>query len=153
MSSETALRAREMLADLFILAVGPTRDGGEAARDSARAALIARIKADIAANLAHPGFSLKWISNRHGLSPRAIRDLFYAFGTNFTDHVLATKLERAHEMLSDPGLHDLTITAIAFRSGFGDLSWFNQAFRRRYGMTPSDLRKTTQEEHSARNLC
>jgi AraC-like DNA-binding protein len=33
-----------------------------------------------------------------------------------------------------------SITAIAFDAGFGDLSYFNRTFRRRYGATPSDIR-------------
>jgi AraC-like DNA-binding protein len=33
--------------------------------------------------------------------------------------------------------------AIAFDVGFGDLSTFNHAFRRRFGMTPSELRQNT----------
>jgi AraC-like DNA-binding protein len=136
------LQAQKTLSDLFILALGPTRDAAEAAQGSARAARLARIKADIEANIARPELSLEWISGRHGLSPRAIRDLFYASGSNFTDHVLTTRLERAHKLLSDPSLCHRNITAIAYESGFGDLSWFNQAFRRRYTMTPSDLRRS-----------
>ena len=138
---ETLLQAKRTLTDLFILALGPTRDAAELAKGSARAAKLARIKSDIEANLAHPRMSLEWLSGRHGLSPRAIRDLFYAAETNFTDHVLAARLERAHKLLSDPNLHHRKVTAIAYECGFGDLSWFNQAFRRRYAMTPSDLRR------------
>ncbi|WP_394689339.1 helix-turn-helix domain-containing protein [Hoeflea sp.] len=84
---------------------------------------------------------------RHGRRPRTIRDLFYAYGTSFSDHVLATRLEQAHRLLSDVARQDLTITTIAYRSGFNDLSWFNQAFRRRYAMAPSNLRKIAQETH------
>jgi len=32
------------------------------------------------------------------------------------------------------------ISTIALDAGFGDLSYFNRAFRRRYGMRPSGLR-------------
>ncbi|MEN3383321.1 MAG: hypothetical protein V7608_3365, partial [Hyphomicrobiales bacterium] len=32
------------------------------------------------------------------------------------------------------------ISAIAFDAGFGDLSYFNRAFRRRYGAAPSEVR-------------
>jgi AraC-like DNA-binding protein len=32
------------------------------------------------------------------------------------------------------------ISTIAFEAGFGDLSYFNLAFRRRYRQTPSDIR-------------
>jgi AraC-like DNA-binding protein len=34
----------------------------------------------------------------------------------------------------------LTISSIAFESGFGDLSYFNRAFRRQYGAAPSEIR-------------
>jgi AraC-like DNA-binding protein len=47
---------------------------------------------------------------------------------------------RAHRMLGNPLLAAQTITAIACEAGFGDLSHFNRAFRRRYGETPSDVR-------------
>ena len=149
LDSDTLLRARDTLTDLFILALGPTGDAAEAAGESVRTARFARIKADVAANLAHPDFSLEWLAGRHQLSTRAIRDLFYASGTNFTDHVLGARLERAHGLLSDPSLDHLNITAIAYDCGFGDLSWFNQAFRRRYGMTPSDLRSLEHQKHAA----
>ncbi|MCQ2004822.1 helix-turn-helix transcriptional regulator [Rhizobium sp. NRK18] len=142
------LHAGKTLTDLFILALGPTRDAAEAAEGSARAARLAGVKADIDAHLAHPEFSLDWISRRQGLSPRAIRDLFYGAGTNFTDHVLAARLERARRLLGDPDLVHRNITSIAYDCGFGDLSWFNQAFRRRYGMTPSELRRSEQETYS-----
>ena len=43
-------------------------------------------------------------------------------------------------MLGDPRYADLTIGAIAFEAGFGDLSTFNRNFRRHFGVTPSDVR-------------
>jgi AraC-like DNA-binding protein len=41
---------------------------------------------------------------------------------------------------TDPAYADWTISAIAFDAGFGDLSYFNRAFRRHYGETPSAVR-------------
>jgi AraC-like DNA-binding protein len=38
--------------------------------------------------------------------------------------------------------HATAISEIAFDVGFADLSHFNRAFRRRYGMTPSEVRIT-----------
>ena len=138
----TIVQARKTLTDLFILALGPSGDATEASKGSVRTATLERIKADIDVNLAEPAMSLGWIAGRHGLAPRAIRDLFYAAGTNFTDHVLSVRLARAHTLLSSADQRHRNITAIAYDCGFGDLSWFNQAFRRRYAMTPSDLRSS-----------
>ena len=33
---------------------------------------------------------------------------------------------------------------LAFESGFGDLSYFNRRFRRRYGRSPSEVKRTAQ---------
>jgi AraC-like DNA-binding protein len=33
-----------------------------------------------------------------------------------------------------------SISEIALSSGFGDVSYFNRAFRRRYGASPSEVR-------------
>ena len=49
-------------------------------------------------------------------------------------------LALAHRRLSDPASVSLPIGAIAADCGFGDLSYFNQSFRRAYGETPSDVR-------------
>jgi AraC-like DNA-binding protein len=49
-------------------------------------------------------------------------------------------LSRVHRLLTDPSHADRKISAIAFNVGFGDLSYFNRAFRRRYGVAPSELR-------------
>lgn len=111
-----------------------------AQRRGLRAARFAKIKADIKANLYYHDLSLGWLAGRHNMSPRAIRDLFYAEGTSFTDHLLGSRLDLARDQLCNPALSGQTITAIAFEAGFGDLSWFYQAFRRRFGMSPSDMR-------------
>jgi AraC-like DNA-binding protein len=42
--------------------------------------------------------------------------------------------------LADPENCGRSIAEIAFASGFGDISWFNNSFKKRYGMTPSDIR-------------
>jgi AraC-like DNA-binding protein len=67
--------------------------------------------------------------------------LFETDGVTFSEHVLRQRLARAHRMLSDPGFGSLTISAIALAAGFGDLSYFNRTFRRRFGATPSELRR------------
>lgn len=100
----------------------------------------AAIKEDIRQNLANADLSLGWLSRRHRMTPRAIRNLFYAENTSFTDWLINARLDRARDMLADPLHRDTNIATIALDSGFGDLSWFHQAFRRRFGVTPTQMR-------------
>jgi transcriptional regulator GlxA family with amidase domain len=98
------------------------------------------IKEDIANWLDQSDLSVVAIAARHRIKPRWIQRLFESEGTTFTDYVLAQRLLRAHRLLTDPRCAGQKISAIAFDVGFGDLSYFNRAFRRRYGLAPSELR-------------
>lgn len=127
----------------------PARAGGEAGRARAsgiRAARLHAIKSDILENLRQRSFSIHGVANRHGITVNYVRRLFAAEGTSFTDFILQQRLESAYLMLGDTRFADRTINAIAFEVGFGDLPEFNRAFRRRYGMTPADMRENVQSD-------
>ena len=61
-------------------------------------------------------------------------------GLSFSALVLDKRLAMAHRALGDARWRGRAISALAFEAGFGDLSYFNRSFRRRYGMTPSEVR-------------
>src|SRR5262249_40918938 len=105
-----------------------------------RAARLRAIKQDIAIGLDQPDLSVATIAARHRIKPRWVQRLFESEGTTFTEYVLAQRLARAHRLLTDPLHAHHKVSAIALDTGFGDLSYFNRAFRRRYGVTPSELR-------------
>jgi AraC-like DNA-binding protein len=127
--------------DLVALAIGATRDGAELASGrGVRAARLRAVKANILANLASFELSETTVAMREGVTPRYVRMLFETEGTSFSQFVLGARLAAAHRMLADPRQDHLTITAIAYAAGFGDLSYFNHVFRRRYGATPSEIR-------------
>jgi AraC-like DNA-binding protein len=52
-------------------------------------------------------------------------------------------------MLLDLQCSDRAIAVIAFIVGFSDLLHFNRAFRRRFGMTPSETRHGGRDAGSA----
>jgi AraC-like DNA-binding protein len=134
------------LVDLAAAMLGPSRDAGDqAGRNGVRAARRQAVQADIRANLGNPALSLDWLSRRHSLSGSYIRALFYDDGTSFTDFVTAARLDNVAALLRDPRLANQTIASLALAAGFGDISWFNQVFRRRFGMTPSELRASPDE--------
>ncbi len=127
--------------DLLALALGASRDAAEIANDRGlRAARRHAIRADILDNLHRGDLTVAALARRHGVTPRYIQMLFEAEGTTFSEFVRARRLARAHRMLSDPRHADRTIGAIACEAGFSDPSNFNHAFRRLYGVSPSDVR-------------
>jgi len=115
----------------------------EAARVGIGAARLRAIKADIEDRLSAPALSVDEIAARHGVSPRYIRRLFQEERTTFSDFVLGRRLDRARAMLRRAAYARQTIAAIAYDVGFGDLSYFNRTFRRRFGATPSEVRHET----------
>jgi len=139
---EAAPMAASHIRDLAALTLGASRDAAEIARGrGVRAARLKAIKADIEANLLVPGLSPGWVMARHGISERYLRALFADEETSFTDFVLEKRLAYVFRRLTGPHCADLLIAAIAYEAGFNDLSWFNRAFRRRFGMTPSEARE------------
>jgi AraC-like DNA-binding protein len=127
--------------DLAALAIGATRDATQMAKNRGlRAARVGAIKADIRANLAREALSIDEIALRQRVTPRYIQMLLDGEGTTFTEFVLNERLMRAHRMLTDLRFADRLISTIAFDVGFGDLSYFNHSFRRRFGGSPSDMR-------------
>jgi len=127
--------------DLVALAIGATRDAAETAQGRGlRAARLSAAKGVIAKRLEEEGLAVTHIADHLGVTPRYLQRLFEYEGTTFSEYVTAQRLARAYRMLSDPRFLNLTITWIAFDVGFGNLSYFNRLFRRRYGATPSDVR-------------
>jgi AraC-like DNA-binding protein len=129
--------------DLVALAAGASRDAAEVARGRGmHAALLSAIKRDIATNLTQADLSINRLALRHGCTPRFIQRLFEREGTSLTDYLLAERLRLARRMLTDPHRSRDKISSIALDAGFGDLSYFNRAFRRHFGDTPSGARTT-----------
>lgn len=127
--------------DLIALTLGATRDAAELARGRGlRAARLHAIKRDIGRSLDQPDLSVAALALRHGLTPRFVQRLFEAEGTTFTQYLLAERLARAHRLLTDPHRAGEKISTVAFDAGFADVSYFNRAFRRRFGAAPSDVR-------------
>ena len=131
--------------DLIAVMAGATRDAEAAAQDGGlRAARLCAIKQDIGRQLDRPDLSVAALAHRHGCTPRLVQRLFEAEGSTFTEYVLAERLGRAHRLLADPRRRADKISAVAFDCGFGDVSYFNRVFRRRYGAAPSDVRAQAQ---------
>jgi AraC-like DNA-binding protein len=146
-SPEVARLAVAHIYDLAALTMGATRDAEEIA--NGRGLCTARlhaIKADIAEKLVDQHLSVVSVALRQRVSPRYVQMLFEQEGTTFSQYVIGQRLLRAYRILTDLRFADRSITSVAFDAGFGDLSYFNRFFRRRFGGTPSEIRA----EHTRR---
>lgn len=140
------------LCDLVAVTLGATRDASAVAEGRGlRAARLRAIKSDIEAHLTDGDLSPGAVAKRQQVSDSYIRKLFGGEGTSFSEYVLVRKLALAHRMLSDRRWAALAIASIAYDAGFGDLSYFNRAFKRRYGATPSELREAIKSGDAFRN--
>jgi AraC-like DNA-binding protein len=131
--------------DLIALSVGASRDAAEIAKERGlRAARLRAIKNDIAVNLHRTDLSVDELARRQRVTPRYVQMMFEGEGTTFTQFLLSQRLASAHRILTDRRFAERSITSVAFDVGFGDLSYFDRVFRRRYGLTPSEARTEAQ---------
>lgn len=141
LTPEMAVLAGSHMRDLIVATLGAKPAmRNEASSRGVRAARLDAIKRDILQNLGDATLSIDTMAIRHGISPHYIRALFNSHGVAFTDYLREQRLLEAFRQLCDRSCAHLSINSIAYGCGFGDQSWFNQAFRRRFGRTPSDVR-------------
>jgi AraC-like DNA-binding protein len=137
--------------DLIVATIRATRDGKAIAEGRGiAAARLQAIMADISSNLGDGDLEVAEIARRHRVTPRYVHKLFESEGLTFSAFVLGQRLSRAHRILSDPRFADRNISSVAFDVGFGDLSYFNRTFRRRYAATPTDIRQLSTTTNPSR---
>jgi AraC-like DNA-binding protein len=108
----------------------------------ASAGLYDRICQYIESNLDDPGLCIKKIANEFDLSARHLHRLFGERNLSLARHIQRRRLEKCRADLSAPGLRNLSITEVAFRWGINDSSTFSKTFRREFGVTPREFRKS-----------
>ncbi len=93
---------------------------------------------------------LEALAARFGWSSRQIRRMVQQeLGVSPIELVLTRRLLLAKQLLTETAL---PITEVAYASGFGSLRRFNDAFRKRYGMPPTRLRRAAGSANDAGSL-
>jgi AraC-like DNA-binding protein len=138
---DDAQRHAAHLQDIALMTLGAMGDRRVTDRGAPRTSRLAALKNDIQAHLGHADLSAELVSARHGISSRYMRALFAREGSSFRDYLLECRLLHVYRQLCDPSMSQVSIASLAYDAGFGDLSYFNRVFRRRFGMTPSAARR------------
>jgi AraC family transcriptional regulator, positive regulator of tynA and feaB len=89
-------------------------------------------------NLADPELSPHRVADQFGISVRYLHKLFAQFGNTFSAHITAERLKRIKWDLDVSSGRRPSISTLAYRWGFNDLSTFHRAFKKQFGCTPSN---------------
>jgi AraC-like DNA-binding protein len=134
------LTARHMI-DLVALLLRTGRDDTHLATQRGYSeARLQLIRAHVLDRLDDNSLTIASVARYFGLSSKLVQRLFERAGMTFTEFVLEQRLQLARRLLSGQDSRQNKIGAIAYAAGFGDLSYFNRTYRRRFGMTPSEWR-------------
>jgi two-component system response regulator YesN len=94
----------------------------------------------IEANIPNPGFCLSALAEQIGYNAAYLSTLFKKyFGANFRDYLLDMRLERAKILLLSTQMKNYEVAAAI---GIEDANYFSTCFKRKYGTTISEYRRT-----------
>ncbi len=127
--------------DLMTLILGPRPDSLEAIRNTGlRAARLTELRTMMARHAANPRLTAEKLGVLCGISERYVQLLFESAGTTFSESLLAARLDNVKRQLLDPA-SQMPVSRIALACGFSDVSYFNRSFKRRFSMTPGEMRR------------
>jgi len=119
------------------------------ARPAQSSALLKKIEAFLA-ECRDGQVSLKAVAASVNLSPCHFCSVFKKqTGLTFSQYRTRQRLEKARELLSDG---DRRVSDVAFESGFESIPYFNRAFRREFGCSPTEFRVRRNPGQGNQNL-
>lgn len=130
----------QSLAHLVALAIGRQLPSGLSAQAEARQAIHASIARYVREHSTDPEISVASVAARFRIAPRTVQAIFAERGSCFTQTVLECRLDVARQALTRAGA---SVTRVAYDCGFGDLTYFGRAFRRRFGCSPREWQRSS----------
>lgn len=101
--------------------------------------LVGQVRQLVTASLESGDIGLKEVAERLKIGARTLQRRLEGEGRPFYELVTETRATMARKYLRDPSL---SLTEIAFRLGYSDLSAFSRAFRRWTRQTPLEFRRS-----------
>ena len=124
----------DVILDLMSLAYRPLQCGNA---ESLRASRRGEARDFIHGRLCDPELGVGAIAAALGVSPRYLQLLFAETATTPSAYILDRRLDLAAERLRGQAARG-AVTQVALGVGFNDLTHFGRAFRRRFGVSPSE---------------
>jgi AraC-like DNA-binding protein len=99
------------------------------------------IKQYVADHLSDARLTPDAIAKAVGVSIRHINRMLASDDTSLSAYIWSQRMGKAYADLIDPQLHHCSTGEIAFRWGFSSQSHFSRVIHRRFGVTPTELRR------------
>lgn len=132
--------AADQLLDLILFAA----DGGaDSAPVDQRARVEAEIRQYVRGHADERDLNIVGIARALGWSARYLQEVLNAADTTARDLIRSERLRLARSRLTSTGWVDRSIAHIAYASGFASHASFSTAYRREFGRTPRDVRKSS----------
>jgi AraC-like DNA-binding protein len=136
-------RLKNHLLDLLAVTIGRLLVL-EAGGSAYKAALLRRMKEFVEERLHDPELDIGAVAEKFRVTPRYVSQLFSDEATTFNAFTRQRRLERCRRLLELSRANAPSIGEIAVTIGFGSQAYLNKAFKRRFGTTPGDYRRSFQ---------
>ncbi|MBF7687364.1 AraC family transcriptional regulator [Acinetobacter rathckeae] len=102
--------------------------------------LFEQIESFILANLHDCTFDIHRVAQQFQVSARYVSKLFQTQETTFGQFILLNRLQKSKDALQSTSHQMYSIQQIAYSFGFTDMSYFSREFKKRFAVTPSEIR-------------
>ncbi|MBX6963389.1 helix-turn-helix domain-containing protein [Alcaligenes faecalis] len=142
-SEEDSLLAgqlQEHFFDLLLTAFASVMQDEPAVLSKSRAATLTRLKIYLTHNLNNPELTPGMAAQAMGISLRTLHSLFEHEEQTVWNYIQYARLDCSRADIENLAMFSRSLSDIGFSWGFNDAAHFSRAFRRRFGMTPSECR-------------
>ncbi len=145
---EKLLELRERLQLHYRTVAGLSKDNTAGKKapefDEMENVFVNKVRQVIDAHFHDYNFTVENLCHEVGISHAQLhRKLSALTGVSANKFIRSVRLSKALELLQNPAL---SITTVAFDSGFNDLSYFGKVFKKEFGMTPHEWREQLRKE-------
>lgn len=129
--------------DLARALLASAASSGRRTRQVLAETLLTRIRTFARLHLADPDLTPATIAAAHSISVRQLYKLCADADLSLEQWIIHERLQRARRELTQPDRRHVPIGAVALGWGFRDPTHFTRRFKARYGMTPSQWRRSS----------
>ena len=142
LDDDAANRLSNAVQAMLLACLAPTSDSQMAARHQIRVTLMERVRQAVRRNLRSPSLGPAKLCREAATSRSQLYRLLEDEG-GVTRYIQRRRLSESFSILCD-AQNNISIGAVADMLCFSDASSFSRAFRREFGMSPTDVRAATQ---------